>query len=80
MTQTADPVLPTHDDPVVRSASTAIGGPVGDHARLGSSWWTPIRVMLLLVMLASAVGVALDQPCRSEAWDTGDNTQFSRGC
>ena len=80
MTPTNQQVLPSHDDPVVRSASTSIGGPVGDHVRLGASWWSPIRVMLLLVMLASAVGIALDQPCRSEAWANGDNTQFSRGC
>jgi uncharacterized membrane protein len=72
-------VLPSYDDPVIRAASTSIGGPVGRRARIGSSWWTPIRVMLLLVILASALGVALDQPCRGESWGDG-TTQFSRAC
>jgi uncharacterized membrane protein len=72
-------VVPTRDDPVVRSASTAIGGPIGKRAWLGTSWWTPIRVLLVLVMLSSAVGLALDQPCRSESWGDG-TTQFSRAC
>ena len=35
--------------------------------------------MLLLVILASALGVALDQPCRGESWGNG-TTQFSRAC
>ncbi|HVQ87898.1 MAG TPA: glycosyltransferase 87 family protein [Actinomycetes bacterium] len=72
-------VLPSRDDPVVAAASTSIGGPVGRYARIGASWWSPIRVMLLLVILASALGVGLDQPCRGEAWSDG-TTQFSRAC
>lgn len=77
----ADPtlVLPSHDDPVVHAASTAIGGPVGRRAKLGVSWWSPIRVLLVLTIVSAAVGVGLDQPCRSDAWSDG-TTQFSRGC
>ena len=80
MTQ-AEPqlVLPSHDDPVVRGASTSIGGPVGRRAWLGTSWWSPIRVMLLLTMLASGLGIALDQPCIGNAWSNGTE-QFTRGC
>lgn len=73
------PVLPTHDDPTVARASEVIGGPVGRYARLGTSWWTPIRVMLLLVVLASALGVLLDQPCRRTAWGEGD-VQYTHAC
>jgi uncharacterized membrane protein len=72
-------VLPSQDDPVVAQASEAIGGPVGRHARVGTSWWTPIRVMLLLVVLASALGVALDQPCRATGWGDG-TTQYTHAC
>ena len=72
-------VLPSHDDPTVAAATELIGGPVGRHARLGTSWWTPIRVMLLLVVLASAFGVLLDQPCRRSAWTDG-TIQYTHGC
>lgn len=72
-------VPPSHDDPVAAAASTAIGGPVGRRARLGTSWWSPIRVLLVLAIVSAAVGVGLDQPCRSDAWGDG-TTQFSRAC
>ena len=72
-------ILPTRDDPVVRSASTAIGGPVGSRAGVGISWWSPIRVLLVLTIMSSAFGVALDQPCRGESWSNG-TTQYSRAC
>jgi uncharacterized membrane protein len=72
-------VLPTHDDPTVAGASEVIGGPVGRYAALGTSWWTPIRVMLVLVVLASAFGVLLDQPCRRSAWGEG-GVQYTHAC
>jgi uncharacterized membrane protein len=75
----SDVVLPSRDDPAVEGASELIGGPVGRHALLGTSWWTPIRVMLLLVVLASALGVALDQPCRATGWGDG-TTQYTHAC
>lgn len=73
------PVLPSHDDPTVAAASTAIGGPVGRYARLGGRWWTPIRVVLILVVAASALGVLLDQPCRRDAWTDG-TAQYTKAC
>lgn len=73
------PVLPSHDDRTVALASEIIGGPVGRHARLGTSWWSPIRVMLVLVVLASALGVVLDQPCRRTTWADG-TTMYTHAC
>jgi uncharacterized membrane protein len=72
-------VLPSQDDSIVRGATTAIGGPVGRRAMLGRSWWTPIRIMLLMAVLASAIGGAIDSPCIGKAWSDGYE-QFSRGC
>ncbi len=72
-------VLPSHDDPVVESASQLIGGPVGRRAVVGRTWWTPIRVALVLVVLTSLLGVLADQPCRKTAW--GDGTkQYTHAC
>ena len=38
---------PTREDPVARSLSEVVGGPVGRHAR-PHRWWTPVRVLLAL--------------------------------
>jgi len=74
-----DFVLPTRDDPMAARASTVIGGPLGRHANPRRSWWTPLRIVLLLSILASALGAAIDSPCSTKAWGNGDET-FSRGC
>ncbi len=74
-----DIVLPTRDDPMVRGASTAIGGPIGRHADPRRSWWTPLRIVLLLSIIASALGAAIDSPCSTTAWSDSE-TSFSRGC
>lgn len=76
---TTDLVLPSQDDPIVAGASTAIGGPVGRHADTRRSWWSPLRVVVLLAILASALGAAIDSPCSTKAWGEGSDT-FSRGC
>lgn len=60
-------------------ASAALGGPIGRHANPARSWWSPIRILLLLAILASALGAAIDSPCSTQAW--GDNyANFTRGC
>ncbi|MCZ3385600.1 MAG: glycosyltransferase 87 family protein [Actinomycetia bacterium] len=74
-----DFVLPTRDDPMVAGASTVIGGPIGRRAIATRSWWTPLRIVLLLAILASALGAAIDSPCSTKAWGNGHET-FSRGC
>ena len=74
-----DFVLPTRDDPIVAGASTVIGGPIGRRAVHRRSWWTPLRIVLLLSILASALGAAIDSPCSTKAWGNGYET-FSRGC
>jgi len=48
--------VPTQADPTARGALPLLGGPVGRHAALGRSWWTPIRVSILAGMLVYAIG------------------------
>jgi uncharacterized membrane protein len=72
-------VLPSHDDPVVRGATHAIGGPMGRRAVTRRTWWSPVRIVVLLAVLASALGVAIDTPCVGKSWSDGFE-QFSRGC
>ena len=61
-------VAPSRDDTVVRLASEAVGGPLGRRARLGSSWWTPLRVLLALTFLTCGVGLVQKDWCRDHAW------------
>ena len=61
-------VLPSSDDPLVRESTEAIGGPPGRWARIGRSWWTPIRVLIVLATGAYLVGYLLDLSCRGDGW------------
>ncbi len=59
MRQGSDPdfVLPTREDPVVRASTPFIGGPAGRLAAIGAAtWWTPVRVLILLGSFAWILG------------------------
>jgi len=72
-------VAPSHEDPVVRGASTAIGGPVGLHARSGSSRSRAgVWVLLGLSCLTLALGWVQKAPCRTHAWRA--EYQYTRMC
>ncbi len=72
-------VLPSVDDPVVAGAVTAIGGPPGRHARLGGPRrLTPVRWLVLLALLTSALGFWQKAPCRVHDWT--DEYQYTRAC
>lgn len=60
-------------------ASAAIGGPIGRHADSKRAWWSPLRIMLLFAIFASALGASIDSPCSTKAWGNGDEN-FTRGC
>lgn len=71
MSRSADSpqVLPSHEDPVVRASSAALGGPVGRHAStLPGGWWTPLRLLLVLTFLVCGAGFVTKQPCRDNGW------------
>ena len=61
-------VAPSRDDPLVRAGSEVVGGPLGWRARIGSSWWTPLRVLLALTFLTCGVGLVQKDWCREHGW------------
>jgi uncharacterized membrane protein len=64
-------VQPTHDDPVARAASEAVGGPVGTHARR-HPWWTPVRIVLAVTCVVFLLGMLQKTPCVAADWTGGD--------
>jgi uncharacterized membrane protein len=71
-------IAPTRDDPWLASLSGVIGGPLGRFALTGRSRWTPIRVLLLMVVITCSLGVLADQPCRADDWTS--NRQYTAAC
>jgi uncharacterized membrane protein len=61
-------VAPSREDPVVRAASPAVGGPLGTRAGR-HPWWTPARVVLLLTAVAFALGMVQKLPCAASNWN-----------
>src|SRR4051794_2434498 len=59
-------VAPSQEDPVVIGMSEAVGGPVGRRASVGGNgWWTPVRVLIALVIVTCCLGWAQKLPCRN---------------
>ncbi|MEU1294256.1 glycosyltransferase 87 family protein [Streptomyces sp. NPDC005840] len=75
-----DPVPPTREDPVARSGSELIGGPLGRFALTGTSWWTPVRVVALLAIGMFALGLVQKAPCYNGAWFFGASSQYTKAC
>jgi len=75
------PVIPSQVDPVVRQASTLVGGPVGRHARVGAHpFWTPLRVLLALTMLTFGLGWLQKLPCHGGNYGEGNRHAYTRLC
>ena len=73
------PFLPSRDDPVVRTASGAIGGPWGRHGALGlRRFWTPLRVLLAFTLCTLALAWLQKSPCQNGAWIEG--RQYTHFC
>lgn len=74
-------VAPTLDDPVARSSSGAVGGPLGRRASPGRSWWTPLRITLAVATVVFGLGIVQKSPCVVEKWsDAGSPLTFSHLC
>ncbi|MFF8591695.1 glycosyltransferase family 87 protein [Streptomyces sp. NPDC015220] len=74
------PVLPTREDKVAAAASELIGGPVGRRALLGTSWWTPVRVVVLVTIGMFALGLVQKAPCYQGSWFFGASSQYTKAC
>ncbi|MFJ3231354.1 glycosyltransferase family 87 protein [Streptomyces sp. NPDC086787] len=75
-----EPVRPTHEDEVAAAGSELIGGPIGRHALLGTSWWTPVRVVVLVAIGMFALGLVQKAPCYDSGWFFGASSQYTHAC
>jgi uncharacterized membrane protein len=73
-------LFPTRDDPTIAAGCEVLGGPMGRRAAPSSSWWTPLRVVLALAVVALALGVVEREPCRAHAWSRADGQQYAHAC
>lgn len=62
---------PTREDPVLRWASEAVGGPAGRH-HAPHPWWTPVRVVLAITTVVLALGLVQKTPCAADGWTEPD--------
>ncbi|MEU3696365.1 glycosyltransferase 87 family protein [Streptomyces griseoviridis] len=74
------PVAPTHEDQVAAAGSELIGGPLGRRALLGTSWWTPVRVIALVAIGMFALGLVQKAPCYNGGWFFGAGSQYTHAC
>ncbi|HEY7050120.1 MAG TPA: glycosyltransferase 87 family protein [Jatrophihabitantaceae bacterium] len=72
----ADPV-PSRTDPTVWRASRIIGGPWGRYA-VATSWWTPLRALLLLGAFTLLLAYGEKAPCADGNWTA--NKQYTHAC
>ncbi|MEG3629898.1 glycosyltransferase family 87 protein [Streptomyces poriticola] len=77
---TPDPVRPTRQDEVAATGSELIGGPLGRHALVGTSWWTPVRMIALVAIGMFALGLVQKAPCYNGAWFFGASSQYTHAC
>ena len=61
-------IFPTQDDPLIAQNAELIGGPSGKYQRVSRSWWSPLRVIIVLTTMSYAFGIWLDSSCRNSSW------------
>lgn len=71
---------PSREDPLVRSATTWLGGPIGACARLGASWWAPVVVLFLVTTATFAVGMVQKAPCHEAGWPGDRQEAYTKLC
>ena len=77
----SDVVAPTLTDPLARAASSRAGGPLGRLALTGHSWWSPLRIILVVATIAFGLAVVQKSPCVVEKWsDAAQPLPFSHMC
>lgn len=73
-------VRPSEQDEVAAAASEVVGGPAGRRAAHGGSWWSPIRVIVLVTLGMYALGMVQKLPCFEGSWFSGQTAQYVRAC
>jgi uncharacterized membrane protein len=64
------PAYPSRDDPLVRTLSEGVGGPLGTRAGR-HPWWTPVRVVLALTAVCLSLGMLQKSSCYQQSWQDG---------
>ena len=64
-------VSPTVTDPDLRAGSEWLGGPAGRHRRT-PSFWTPLRVIIIVGSITFWLGVLRTVPCMINGWSDPD--------
>ncbi|MDJ1131666.1 glycosyltransferase family 87 protein [Streptomyces iconiensis] len=72
-------VHPTEHDEVAAGASEVIGGPRGRRSS-GGSWWSPLRVIVLVALGMYALGMVQKMPCFDGSWFSGQTAQYVHAC
>ncbi|MDT0378953.1 glycosyltransferase 87 family protein [Streptomyces sp. DSM 42041] len=75
-----EPVRPTEQDEVAAAGSELFGGPVGRRALTGRGWWSPVRVIALVMIGLFALGMVQKLPCYNGGWFYGQTTQYVHAC
>lgn len=73
--------VPSRTDGLMSRLREGVGGPLGRHTvpgRTGQSFFTPMRVLILLTTLSAVVAVLLKSPCRLGGW--GQPQVYLAGC
>jgi uncharacterized membrane protein len=71
-------VAPSRVDPVARSMSEVIGGPLGHHSR-PHRWWVPVRIVLALFSVVFALAIVQHQPCLETHWSS-NQARYAKAC
>lgn len=73
--------VPSRTDGLMSRLREGVGGPLGRHTvpgRTGQSFFTPMRVLILLTTLSAVLAVLLKSPCRLGGW--GQPQVYLAGC
>ncbi|MDT0267094.1 glycosyltransferase 87 family protein [Streptomyces sp. DSM 44915] len=73
-------VQPSSQDEVAAAGSELIGGPAGRRAVPGDGWWTPVRVVALVMIGMFALGMVQKVPCYQEYWFFSATGQYTHAC
>ncbi|XAS64106.1 glycosyltransferase 87 family protein [Micrococcaceae bacterium Sec5.8] len=66
-------VIPSRSDPLLRNFTELVGGPMGRRSAPGAvspGFFTVERVLILMTVIAAAIGIVFKSYCRVNGWET----------